>query len=103
MAGRGAWPESLGWGRRGWGPSRSASRGAEGEAQGGSETTRARRWSLRGDPVLSQLNTWAEIPEADGTPSFPPYWGVMPQSSRFLFLEASIEYFRNEMVPCQAL
>lgn len=34
---------------------------------------RAHSWSLSGDPVLSQVNPWAKIPEAAGTPSFP--WG----------------------------
>lgn len=81
----------------------SFSHGEEGEAQRGGKTTRAHSCSLRGDPVPSQLNTWAEIPEACGTPSFPPYWGVMPRSSRFLFLEANIEYLHNKMVLCQAL
>lgn len=52
---------------------------------------RSQRWSLNGNPVLSQLNPWAKIPEASGPPSFPPSWRVMHPSSSFLFLGASVK------------
>lgn len=73
--------------------------------RGGSESwedsVRAHSWSLSGDPVLSQLNPWANIPEASGAPSFPPSWGSC--LSPLIFLEASITYFHSQMALCQAL
>lgn len=75
------------------------------------DSARAHSWSLRGDPVLSQLNPWAEVPEALVTHLSLHTGGMagvqggscLSTSSLFLFLKASIAYFHNKVVLCQAL
>ena len=90
VAGRGAWPESgLNLEGQGLGIVQCSfpwcREGRPGRQEDG---MRAHSWSLSGDPVLSQVNPWAKIPEASGTPSFP--WGSCLNPRIFFFFEKQV-------------